>query len=133
VENKVLIDSSGWIDFFRESRPKINWQIQQLLKEDRVLICGPIYVEVVGGCRTEQESYTVSQLYNELSFLELSREDFYPASLINQKLRKKGHALKGMDLLIAYLAIKNNCYLLHNDSDYDRAAHFIPLKILKLK
>ncbi|MBI4411146.1 MAG: PIN domain nuclease [Deltaproteobacteria bacterium] len=132
MPESVLIDSSCWIEFFRGAQPELTRLIQKLLSDDRVVICGPVYVEVLGSCKHRKESQTVARYYDEFPFLDLTREDFREASYLRQQLRKKGETVATVDLLIAYLAIKNKCTLLHQDSDFDRIAKYSSLKTLRI-
>lgn len=139
MPESVLIDSSCWIEFFRgaqpvePAQPELTRLMQNLLSDDRVVVCGPVYVEVLGACKQGKESQTVARYYDELPFLDLTREDFREASYFRQQLRKKGETVPTVDILIAHLAIKHKCTLLHQDSDFDRIAGHSSLKTLRIR
>lgn len=122
MENKILIDSSCWIDFLRQSDPDLSHQMASLLRRKQAVLCGPIHFEIVGGARTSAESEKISSLLGELDYLILNNQDFHEAALLRQKLLKKGLTINGMDLIIAHLAIKNDCLLLHKDHDFNQMA-----------
>lgn len=129
MENKILVDSSCWIEFFRGKRADLNDSIRELLLKRQVLICGPVYLEVLGFCVAENESRKVAALFDDLQFLDLAKSDFQSASFLSQQMRRKGITIKGMDVLFAYLAMKHECYLFHLDRDFDLIARHFPLKI----
>lgn len=50
----VLLDTSVWIDALRGKTSKIVMTTKELLKDDRVLTCGPIIFEIKRGLRHEE-------------------------------------------------------------------------------
>lgn len=110
--------------------------MQSLISDNSVVIAGPVYLEVLGACHYEKEQQEVKILFQSLPFLELTKSDFEEASVLKQKLRKQGVQTGNMDLLIAYLAIKNECCLLHRDKDFNqigRRCHHLTMHPFSLK
>ncbi len=50
----ILVDSSVWIEYFRSGQGKIFDQLDQLLDEDRVVLCGFVELEIIQGIRLKE-------------------------------------------------------------------------------
>lgn len=52
---RVLVDTSAWIDFFRDAASPCGLVVDCLLGEDLVCICNLVIVELVAATRTRKE------------------------------------------------------------------------------
>ena len=131
--NKILVDTSVWIDALngRES-----WQtklLNQLIDNDMsVVLCPVIIQEILQGIREDKDFYVVK---NNLSGFELLSIDplvaSYGAATLYRNVRKQGITIrKSNDCLIAFYSIFCNAVLLHNDEDFTRIAQHTSLKVL---
>jgi predicted nucleic acid-binding protein len=124
VAAKILIDSSAWIHFFNQSSAAHSTLVASAIREDRATICGPILTEVLRGCRTGKEQATVASAFHLLECFPILRADFVAAGALGRKLAAHGFTVKTIDLIIAYVAIRERVILLQDDADYrDIAAH----------
>ena len=51
---RVVVDTSVWVDFFRDRSPAIAGRLDLLLEQDRVVLALPVRVELVGGAGKDQ-------------------------------------------------------------------------------
>ena len=58
--NKVLIDSSAWINYFRHGTDKIADEVNLLLEEDRVVLCGMVELEILQGIKSKEHKHIKS-------------------------------------------------------------------------
>jgi predicted nucleic acid-binding protein len=129
VINLVLVDTSIWICFFAcKGFDNIKKEVFTLLDEDRVAIAGPILIELLQGTRTEKEKETINNCIKALHWLEVRNEHWYRAADIAFNLRRKGITTSAIDTLIATLSIEYDCYLMHDDSDFNLLAKHSSLK-----
>lgn len=125
-----LIDTSVWIDYFRQVDNGPVHYFQRLLDDgSRFGITGIIYQELLQGAQTEAD-------FNKLVRFVGSQVFYHPKDAITsyQKAakiyflcRRKGLTVRSSnDCLIAQLAIENELVLLHNDSDFARISQVVP-------
>jgi predicted nucleic acid-binding protein len=125
-----LIDTSVWIDYFRETENASTEKFISIL--DRNLpfgITGVIYQEILQGAVSEKD-------FNRLRDYLSTQRFFHPideiethesAAKIFYQCRKKGITIRStIDCLIAQIAIEHDLVLLHNDQDYNRIHSVIP-------
>ncbi len=118
-EGLVLIDTSAWICFFaRRGYPEIKDAVGRMLDENRAAIAGPIWVELIQGCRDESEKRTLERYLQGIHWLSIRDEHWRQAAHLAYDLRRKGITVAVTDTLIAVLTLDHQCTLLHRDRDY---------------
>jgi hypothetical protein len=120
----ILPDTSIWITFFNNPQSSIAEKLYSLIEEDRIIICPPIYQEILQGTKDQKSFQTLSE---KLSSLARLKADPYiaaeGAAQIYSSLRQKGVTIrKSNDCLIAWYAIKHNVPIWHQDRDFDKIA-----------
>ncbi|WP_310099556.1 PIN domain-containing protein [Algoriphagus sp. 4150] len=130
----VLPDTSIWINFFNNPYSVISERLDILIDEDLIVICPPIYQEILQGTKDEKSFQILSQ---KLSSLTRLNADPYEAAIgssqIYSGLRQKGVTIrKSNDCLIAWYAVKYNIPIWHQDRDFDMIANQGILKIFKI-
>jgi predicted nucleic acid-binding protein len=114
---RVLVDTSAWIDFFRDRRPLAD-TVERLLAEGRAVHCGPIELELRRGLRGHEVPRVIPVLW-ALEALPCDAVDFASAGDLLRGLRTRGITLPSMDGLIATLALRHEVPLLTSDRDFD--------------
>jgi predicted nucleic acid-binding protein len=123
-----LIDSSVWIDYFRNANPTMANFVDNLIDENRVYINGIILTELLSGARSQKEVNTLTSTLNGLHFTESNRSRFEKAGLIGYRLKRLGVSVPLSDVLIACDCLEENLMLLDNDRHFAFIAKHLPLK-----
>ena len=132
MDNLVLVDTSAWICFFsRKGFEEIKKPISFLLDKNRIAITGPILIELIQGCRTEQEKENLNDVLSGCHLLTITDELWHFVAEMAFDLRRKGITVSAIDTMIASAAIKYNSPLLHRDGDFDLISKHTALKIYK--
>jgi len=113
----VLIDTSAWIDAFQEKTPWVARRIRTLLEEDRASTCGPVLFEIRRGLKPGERKQVIP-LFDALHRLPFKEADWSEAGELDAALRKKGHTLPAMDVLIAHICLKQKASILTLDEHF---------------
>ena len=118
----VLADTDVWIAFFRTSRGDEKQReladvLEQLILEDRVVLCGVVELELLQGLR-EGERATLEAALSALEFIPATREDFRQAGELLGGLRRRGATIPVSDGLIAAQCLRRDLVLLENDKHF---------------
>jgi predicted nucleic acid-binding protein len=125
----VLLDTSVWIDALRGKTPRIVAATQSLLKDDRVLICGPVLFEIKRGLRPPDRK-KILPFFDALIRLSVDEVTWDLAGDLDASLRKKGITIPPMDVIIAQLCLYHKVSLFTLDEHF----HSIPgLKFYELR
>ena len=100
----VLLDTSVWIDALRGKASKIVATTQELLKDDRVLTCGPVIFEIKRGLRPEKRK-KILPLFDALIRLSVDETLWDAAGDLDASLRGKGITIPPMDVIIAQICL----------------------------
>jgi predicted nucleic acid-binding protein len=90
MQDKVLIDTSVWIEFFRKRESNISYKLREYLKLNQACYTGPIAVEVYQGAKTHKEIQIIDQLLQTIHYVEITRMHYHRAGLISQKAAREG-------------------------------------------
>jgi len=132
----ILVDSSVWIDFFTGNQDgAVSTLIQLIEDEHDIYLSEYILTEVLQGFRDDKEFAEARRCLLAFQVIRLRDiQSYLESTQIYRQCRKKGITIrKTADCLIAQTAIENDLYLLHRDSDFDRIAAVLPLKVYPIK
>lgn len=125
----ILIDSSAWIEFLRDTDSRVCNRVDEVLAEE-VAVCDPIRMEVLAGARDEEHLHQLRRLLARATVLPMGSGDYEQAASIYRHCYRKGETVrKLMDCLIAAVAIKAAVAILHRDSDFDVIARHTALEV----
>ena len=118
---KVLADTGVWIAFFRPQKDEVQRRLadvlDQLILEDRVVLCGVVELELLQGVRAEERPGLEAAL-SALEFISTTRADFQRAGELLGTLRRRGMTIPTTDGLIAAQCLQRDLTLLENDKHF---------------
>lgn len=117
----ILVDSSVWVDFFRNRpTPQAEW-LDRNLGVERLLVGDLILAEVLRGFTTERGFNEARRMLGRLEQIVLGGEELAVNAARNfRRLRAKGVTVRGtVDVLIATRCLADGLRLLHSDRDFD--------------
>jgi predicted nucleic acid-binding protein len=127
---ELIVDSSAWIDFLRNSNIAIADLVEEALV-DGAAVTGTIVMELLAGARTEKQLTDLEQLLGRAKLLPTEPEDFEDAALLYRTCRQNGVTIRTMsDCLIAATAIRCGHPVLHNDRDFALLSQYTELRVI---
>ncbi len=125
----ILIDTSGWVEFLRDTASPVCQRVDDLLAEGFVA-CEPVRMEVLAGARDERHLTDLRRLLARGTLVTTEPTDYEEAAALYRSCRRNGETVRTMlDCLIASIAIRNGTPLLHADSDFDVLSRHTSLEI----
>ena len=120
MKGRVLIDTSIWIEFFNRDSSQLGDLLQQLLLEGRAATTGIILTELLQGAKLEKEFEAILSIVSAVPVLEATLETWVQAGRISFGLRRKGITIPTTDLVIATIAIQNECQVFSLDPHFNK-------------
>lgn len=126
----ILVDTSAWIEYFRDGAPSVVHKVEKSLREEDVAIGDLIYCEILQGIYSESQRKQVEDLLLTLPRFEMVGFEMAEKSAANYRLlRSKGVTVrKTIDVIIGTFCVENDLQLIHHDRDFDLMAKHIGLK-----
>lgn len=116
----ILVDSSVWIDFFRNANSPETDRLDDLLGRVPVVIGDIILMEILQGFTSERDFNTALRMLGRLDCIDLAGRDIAIQVARNFRLlRSKGMTIrKTIDTIIATRCIEDDIALLFSDRDF---------------
>lgn len=129
----VLVDTSVWVEIFRDRTGRGRAALAAAVEEDEVVLARFHELELLQGCRDEKEWSLLKSYLDAQEYLELARESWSEAARIYFDLRRAGRTVRSpIDCCIAQVAIDHDALLLHRDRDFETIAEIRPLRQARL-
>ena len=128
----ILVDSSVWIDFFRnQPTPQAEW-LDRNLSIEGLLVGDLILAEVLRGFKDDRGFNEARRMLCRLKQVSLGGEDLAVEAARNfRKLRTKGVTVRGtIDVMIATRCLLDGARLLHSDRDFDALESHMGLRVV---
>lgn len=101
----VLVDTSAWIDFFRNRQGPCGDTLSILLHENRAVLCGVVEMELLAGLRPPEKK-VVLPLLAALPYAQVEQPDWQATGVLLFSLRQNGVTIPATDALIATVALR---------------------------
>ncbi len=118
----VLVDTSVWIEYFNRPGSRFGESVDQILKKGRVACAGIVLTELLQGAKIKKEFDALLEVLSILPYLETTLNTWIEAGKMSYALRRKGITIPTTDLIIAGLALQNECLVFTSDPHF----HEIP-------
>lgn len=116
----VIADTSVWIPFFNRPKSTEKQALDALIDADEVSMAGVVLAELLQGCRTRKDRDEINDAMLSLPYLEMTRDIWILAGDISSSLLRRGITLPVPDLIVAAIALKNQCRLYSLDGHFQK-------------
>ena len=120
MNSDILVDTSAWIEYFNKPDSKIGKTIEHILRNGKAVLAGIVLTEILQGAKIKTEFDAILESMLALPLLEASLMTYIEAGRLSFALRKKGITVPTTDLIIASLALDNNCLILTLDAHFQK-------------
>jgi len=130
--DRILIDTSAWIDFFSGRCEALSNRIRNAVNDNRVFTSTLIVSELISGAQTEEEAKGLEDKFFAFHRCAETLSTFIEAAHVRRQFLSQKHSLKkpGLaDCFIAVVAKKNRCSLLTCDSHFRDIKQYIDIPI----
>ena len=125
----ILIDTSAWVEFLRDTGSPVCDRVDALLGDD-IAVSDAVRMEVLAGARDEQHLAALRGLLARASVVSTTPADYEDAAALYRSCRRGGETVRRiLDCLIASVAIRAAVPVLHADADFDVLARHTALRV----
>ena len=116
--DKILIDTSAWIQFFRKKEPWYS-AISMLMDDKRICCSGIILAELIQGAKSEKGLEVLRDFRYVFEFLDESTDLWQAAGELSNTLQRKGKSVGLSDCYLAASAKAHKVKILTLDKHFD--------------
>lgn len=125
----ILVDTSAWVEFLRDTGSAACLEVERLLDTD-LAVTDAVLMEVLAGAGDDRQLHRLRSLMGRTTLLPTSGADFTAAASLFRTGRAQGETVRRLlDCLIAATAIRSGTPILHADRDFDALARCTPLEV----
>ena len=125
----ILVDTSAWIEFLRDTGSEVCVAVDRLLDAD-LAICDAVSMEVLAGARNERQLIQLRGLLARATMLPTTPADYDDAASMYRSCRARGEtARKLIDCLIGAIAVRAGAVILHADADFVALARHTDVQV----
>ena len=115
---RIIADTCIWVEYFRGS-PSITEELTILINEDSLALCGIVIYELFQGIKNPKVRDMVQSDFEAIPYLEMDRPTWERAADLSLSLRNKGITVPPSDLILAALALENECMVFTEDAHFN--------------
>ena len=127
--DRVLVDTSVWIQFFRRKDSSISSRLRHYLELNQVCCTGPVVIELYQGAKTVGEIDIINQLLETVHYIDITRTHYNHAAKISYEAARKGQVFSVVDLILAIVAHDEQLKLFTLDTHFKEISRFCPLML----
>ena len=125
----ILVDTSAWIEFLRDTGSPVCVAVDRLLDAD-LATCDAVSMEILAGARDERHLLQLRGLLARATLLPTTPADYETAASMYRACRVQGETVRKLiDCLIAAVAVRHEAELLHADTDFVTLARHTELRL----
>ena len=127
---KVLIDTSVWIDYFKSTNNNIAEQVDEILNNAEVYVPKSVIAELIQGAKSEKEISVIEEFVNAFHLIDQSDDTWSKAGKLSYTMKRKGITANLMDCYLAVIAQENNCKILTLDRHFKDIKKFLRIELV---
>ncbi|MFT5204200.1 MAG: putative nucleic acid-binding protein, partial [Candidatus Aldehydirespiratoraceae bacterium] len=89
----IVVDSSAWIEFLRDTDSPVCNAVDRLLDDD-LAVCDAISMEILAGARDDHHLSQLRGLLNRAAMLPTTPADFDEAAALYRICRRRGETVR---------------------------------------
>ena len=125
----ILVDTSAWIEFLRDTGSEVCIAVDRLLDAD-LAICDAVSMEVLAGARDERHLIQLRGLLARATMLPTTPAAYEVAASMYRSCRTRGETVRKLiDCLIGAAAVRTGTEVLHADTDFAALARHTDLTL----
>jgi predicted nucleic acid-binding protein len=128
----ILIDSSAWVEFLRQTRSGAALAVERCIREASAATTDVVMMEVLSGTTDRHRVEAWERALDGVTYLpQAPRDDAEAAASLFRACRRGGDSPRQLtDCLVAAVAIRNDAVVLHRDHDFEVIARHTALRVI---
>lgn len=131
---RIIVDTCIWSLALRRRNNLHNPVVpvlEELIKESRVQMMGPIRQELLSGIRSGSQFNRISEILRAFPDLQLQSCDYESAARFFNLCRGKGIQGSNTDFLICAASTRKGMQIFTNDKDFEQYENLLKIELFK--
>lgn len=106
---RILIDTSVWIEYFRNQSSSIGAKVDRILNEAEIFMPKIVIAELMQGSKSAKELSVIEDFFDAFQIIDQKEDSWIKAGKLAHGLKKKGKNIHLLDCYIALIAQEYGC------------------------
>ncbi len=115
---KILIDTSVWIDYLKNKSSALSEKVDKILSENEVYVPKIVMAELIQGAKSEREISVIKDFIDAFHVIDQKEDSWIKAGRLSYNLKKKGKAINLTDCYISVIAQEHDCKIFTLDEHF---------------
>jgi predicted nucleic acid-binding protein len=115
---RILIDTSVWIDYFKNKSAGISKKVDEILSKHEVYVPKVVIAELIQGSKSEREISVIEDFVDAFNIIDQKEDTWIKAGKLSFTLKRKGKNVNLTDCYIAMMAKDYGCHILSLDEHF---------------
>ncbi len=129
-DEKILVDTSVWIDYFKGQNGYIVNLMDAILTKNNIYVPKVVIAELMQGCKSEKEISVVEDFLDAFYIIDNSENTWIKAGKLSFSMKKQGKTVNLIDCYISVIARENDCAVFTLDKHFYDIKNFIKIKLI---
>ena len=107
--DKILIDTSVWIEYFRGKSSSVAQKVDGFLEKDEICVPKIVIAELIQGSKSKKELSIIEDFFDAFHIIDQKEDSWIRAGNLSYRLKKKGKNINLFDCYIAVIAQEYGC------------------------
>ena len=127
---KILVDTSIWIDYFKNKSSGIADKVDEMLTGDDVYVPKIVIAELIQGAKSEREVAVIEEFVDAFHIVDQGEDTWIKAGKLSYSLKKKGRNINLSDCYIAVIAQEHDCHIFTLDGHFEEIREFVDIRLI---
>ncbi|RZD14790.1 MAG: PIN domain-containing protein [Candidatus Acidulodesulfobacterium ferriphilum] len=130
-DEKILIDTSIWIDYFKKQNAAVVEVMDLILAKNDIYVPKVVIAELIQGSKSEREVLVIEEFLDAFYIIDNAGSTWIKAGKLSFTMKQNGKTVNLIDCYISIMAMENNCAIYTLDKHFSEIKNFIKIKLLK--
>jgi hypothetical protein len=128
---KILIDTSAWIDYFQNKSSPISEEMDRILSEDEVYVPKIVIAELIQGARSSKEIAIIEDFLEAFHIIDQKEDTWIKAGRLSYDLKRRGKTIHLLDCYIAIIAQEFGCKIFTLNRYFKHIQKVLPILLVE--
>lgn len=129
---RVLIDTSVWIDYFKDKDRghQLAKKVDEVLNFSEVYVPKVVIAELIQGAKSEKDISIIEDFTGAFNIIDHTENTWLMAGRLSFSMKRKGITINIIDCYIAVMANEHKCKIFSLDEHFKDIKRFLNLELL---
>ncbi|MGO9138892.1 MAG: PIN domain-containing protein [Syntrophales bacterium] len=127
---KILVDTSIWIDYFKNKTSRVAGRLDEMLFRDEVYVPKIVIAELIQGAKSDREVSVIEEFVEAFSIIDQRGDTWAKAGKLSFTLKRKGKNITLSDCYIAVMAQEYDCRIFTLDVHFKEIQKYADIDLI---